>query len=335
MSLKKLNKVINNINDYHNARIEKIKNYNPSSYKLRLDDFFGRLHLSRDLLPEFYPELDEKCLNYFKDNISFQDFATYYHKTDFQRSCDKSRIVKNLVNKFYPNVDFGLFEAIQAASCNWIGYDRFDDESTFKIFNSIHSDLSIPFGDQRFSVKPIYSNMFCGFSDNSSLFRDKDAKYKVRHYCDEQDKYIEKENNRLFLDSRLGLVFYFKNKPAFYVSFYIDQDMNVFIRQIQGCQKGRGHYVLGDKWRTEVVQYLKDSLSFANDFYVITEDAAFDFVIATYAKNSVKDVVLDTVRKASSVYSEFKNENVFHQVPRHLSFGFRHSKEIKDTFYLF
>lgn len=40
------------------------------------------------------------------------------------------------------------------------------------------------------------------------------------------------------MDAKIGLIFYFKNKPSILISFNLGKNNNLFIHQIQ-CQKKR------------------------------------------------------------------------------------------------
>lgn len=342
IAIEKTKEALGKLERYQDYREKQIMESNPDSYFMKECSLFSGKDeeptLYQKIKPEFYPyDIDETIVKIFKD-ISYNDMAMSYDAIRYGTGYHCNKILKIVMRELYSGLDLGLYDAVQMGSCHWLNYNRFDDETTLKIFTSICNDLKTPINnDSRFDAQPIYSRCPFGYSDRSHLLDEK--LYKSRYMNEETFSYDEIERSRVYMDARLGFMFYFKNKPAFLVSFYIDNDMNVFVRQIQGQYKGRGHYVLGKEWQKTVIEYLKENLSFANDIYVISADSSFNYGIATYynkdeeVTKNIKKSALPVIKKASRAYDMFKSKHTIkHSSTQSLTFGV--NIKIEDTFYL-
>ena len=213
-----------------------------------------------------------------------------------------------------------------------VKFERFSEEQTRLVYNSITTELDKPFGDERFEAKPIHANSQYGMSDNTGVsFKKKE--FNVRYFCDESNCYKDEVSSQVYMDARLGLMFYFKGKPSFFISFFIDFDMNVYIRQIQGLRKGRGHYVLGKEWQKKVVNFVKERFSFANEIRVITEDAVFSYLQKHYADDVVRESVEPTLKKAASIYSMFNTGCDIIEYDTYIIKGLCERINLKDRYY--
>ena len=156
-----------------------------------------------------------------------------------------------------------------------------------KVFDTLDS-IKFPFNDARFSVEAIHTDCSVQGLTHSDWLINLAGGYK-RHWCkDSKTKKLFKVDcmyRAIYMDAKLGLLFFFKNKPCFHVSFNFDSKGNIFIHQIQAELKGRGHYTLGTTWRTQVIKFVSNLFPEKN-IYLIDGDNAVKNVINSYGHDT-------------------------------------------------
>lgn len=335
--------VFSSIENFYDKKICDVMDNNPNSFNLfpkmslSLDSgkIFDENKMQRGIKTEFLPPICEKIGDFLRTNIPYETMLLNYdsiirHKIHRHLSSKEKEIMQVAYNDPY----IEMFDHIQMAPLHWVKFERFSNEDTMKVYKSLTTELSIPFGDDRFRVEPIHANSQFGLSDYSGIAC-KDPIFKTKMFSDEELVYKDVESKQVFMDARLGLMFYFKNKPCFFISYFIDFDMNVHIRQIQGLRKGRGHYVLGKEWQKEVVKFVKERFSFANEIRIITEDSAFEYLNKHYSDPTAREIVKDTLIKASSVYALFDNGKKIIEHNTSLMLGLMNKIELKEKYYTF
>lgn len=162
--------------------------------------------------------------------------------------------VLHILYKVFPYLE--LSSLSQVSSWQWYS-ESIDPEQNIHFFN-LFKDLPQPFNNNNFKVVPIANRSYqIGFCSLEYLKNEKGA--YVERYTKEGKKELMKTDSShycFFLDAKLGLAFYYKNKPAFFISFNFDNNKNIYIHQIQGVIKGRGHYHLKN-WQEDCILYLK------------------------------------------------------------------------------
>ena len=81
-----------------------------------------------------------------------------------------------------------------------------------------------------------------------------------------------------------------------------------------------------------LIDYLKNTLSFVNKIHVITEDSVYFYLTKLYGDEYVKEVHDPIFKKASESYTMFKSDTVLSIKDIHAG-GFKQSFKIKDKYY--
>lgn len=298
------------LHEAYNRRCSEIIKENPNSYTSfcfdeNSDDPLLKMEI-KNIKKEFTPSIDtprvrEAILSKFSKN----DLLFNYDVALNAVGGDLKAPLGKLLSKLYNDVYMHSFEAIERAGWRWSVNDLLSKETSLCIYDSILNDLKNPFGDDRFTVELLHSNSFYGMTNRESNINE--HSFTSKEFDEDDRTYKTVTAKRIFLDAKIALLFCFKGKPSFYVGFHIDEHKNVYIRQIQGVHKGRGHYKLGDQWQKTVVQYLKNSLSFINELYVINETSAYEYLVKLYGKNYDAERQENTLKKAAHVYHIFNN----------------------------
>lgn len=319
----------------YEKRCSEIMDNNPDSYTVGYidkdsDDPIFKSPI-RHMKPEYKPNFNDQIKavvleDFSKDDIllNYQDIMNATHGTFKEK-------LSTFLCEIYQDPYLAAYEAIKLSGLHWAFFGRHSDENTLKIKKSISDDLKEPFGDKRFSVDLLYANGFYGMSSSESNVNQ--HVFNERVYDDKTETYISRSSKRIFLDAKLGLLFNFKGKPSFYVGFFIDENLNVCIRQVQGLMKGRGHYVLGANWQRVVIQYLKEKLSFAKEILVLTEDSVFDYLKNLYNDNYNPTIHEPIFKKAASNYAMF-NTGVTKSIKEVHAGGFKQAFTLNDVYYV-
>lgn len=158
------------------------------------------------------------------------------------------------------------------------------------IYNKLKSTYNKnAFNDHRFTTFPVCcsENLTHGKNSTEWLFHKHGGFVKQINKEKTAVNIITAESAyyNFMLDARLGIYFYFKNKPCFWISFNFDNNKNIYINQIQSALKGRGHYRLKGIWQKHVIKFLQD-LFFDYQLFIISPDCIIDIVKSYYTDNS-------------------------------------------------
>lgn len=182
---------------------------------------------------------------------------------------------EDMVERTHPKLS--LIKAISLAS--WQAYmERMPVTEQTALANVLNA-LPAPFEDARFSVVPMHTNSYRRGHCHSPWLRDIEGHYVHRWDPATHSRVLFKlhrASDSLFMDAKLGLLFLFQGKPSISVSFHVDQSGHVFIHQVQAKIKDRGHYKLGEQWRTRVIDYMRHIFQGRTLYLIHGEDAAND-----------------------------------------------------------
>lgn len=174
-------------------------------------------------------------------------------------------------------------------------YERPKTKVFADVFDVLHS-VNNPFNDTRFSVEAIHTDCCSQGLTHSEWLMNLAGGYKYYWCKDSQTRKVFKTENMyraIYMDAKLGLLFFFKNKPCFHASFNFDSKGNIFIHQVQAVLKGRGHYTLGETWRTQVIHFI-GSLFPQKKIYLIDGNNAVKNVINSYGHDTEDFIKPDT-----------------------------------------
>lgn len=324
------------LGDFYDKKIEETMDNDPDSFNMIKDDWLDSKSktMCRSIKHTHLPEICDRMANYLAKEIPYDVMLkNYQHIIRYNIRGTIQRKLPDLLEMAYGDAYIELYDHVQMAPLHWVKFERFSEEQTRTVYDCLTKNLQSPFNDERFTAKPIHANNQFGLSDNNCSKLSADE-YNVRQYCHKTNTYKDVTSNRIFMDARLGLMFHFKNKPTFFISFFIDFDMNIHIRQIQGLRKGRGHYVLGKEWQKRVVDFVKERFTFANEIRVITEEAAFNYLNLSYKEGESRKNVEPILRKASSVYAMFNNGCDIIEHETYLFKGVFDKTNLKDKYYV-
>mgnify|MGYP001169072005 CR=1 FL=1 len=145
------------------------------------------------------------------------------------------------------------------------------------------------FNDNRFTTFPVCCNENLTHGKNASEWMIPKHGGFVKQINKEKTAVniisVEIAYYNFMLDARLGIYFYFKNKPCFWITFNFDNNKNIYINQIQSALKGRGHYRLKGIWQKHVINFLQE-LFVDYNFFIISPNSVIDIVKSYYTENS-------------------------------------------------
>ncbi|MEX0291553.1 MAG: hypothetical protein AB3N14_20790, partial [Flavobacteriaceae bacterium] len=176
-------------------------------------------------------------------------------------------------------------------------------------------------GDTRFSAIPLTASAQAGGMSEHSFFT-YDKLYPTKEYCNDSECYIETMTHRKCLDANVALMYFYKGKPSFLVSCFIDMDKNIYVRQIQGQFKARGFKSIGNDWQRKVLTDLKERLTFVNQMYVVSGKDLVFYLKHHYDSNYnavVHDPIFDRVEATFDAINESSQTSV--QIPVSLRNG--------------
>jgi hypothetical protein len=168
----------------------------------------------------------------------------------------------------YPTLEFLKINR-QAA---WQQFsENLNEENVSYFFDKI-TNLTNPL-DDRFSIHPTFTYGNTKGFNNGTWFEKLNCK----------DGKINAVKN-MFLDSKIGFIIYFKNKPSIIVSFQILNN-NIYIDQIQSTPKDRGHYKIKGDWREFIINYISNHFDKSN-INLISPYTAYRLVKNAYTEES-------------------------------------------------
>jgi len=231
-------------------------------------------------------------------------------------------IMKNTEHKFkqmtetvlchlYPEFDF--FFNIRNTPWQIFRHDDNEEsyQATFDIYEKI-MNLPNPFDDDRFRALPLYTCKYVtkGLDRSVFLHNEKGSPYK---YVDpESNEIVTKESksgyNSFYMDGRVGIVFYFKDKPSMMISFNFDADKNIYIKQVQCQKKDRGHYKIKGDWKIAIIDYVKELFP-EHKILLISGKDMVDGVLSTYDEESPLYPTKVTIDRINKLYDNLYPNN--------------------------
>lgn len=210
------------------------------------------------------------------------------------------------IYKMYPYLK--LIDAIKHSPWQWY----YDNDISSDIVENIYNQLTnptTPFGDDRFKAVPINAN--CYRSGNStSEWLSKEQGGMNHYYNKETDSvYLKRDEDcfrSIFIDAKIGLVIFFKNKPSITISFNYDGNKNIYIHQVQAQIKDRGHYKIKGDWKLATIDYLQ---SLFPDFklHLISGRDISTLVRNGYKKDETPDCLMVTKETLSKIQKNYDN----------------------------
>lgn len=256
---------------------------------------------------QFYPNFWVKFLNVFvpvaysknkKINDYFEDAFVYKACAESNQHIDF--LTAKLINESYPF--FSLINDIRLSSWHWYFEENKSIEVKSDIFYRL-THLPTPFNDSRFEAQPVACSFRRGFCDAPWL-HDKEGAF-VKDFENNSILRASSADNSLFLDAKLAICLFFQNKPSILISFNVNENKQIFIHQIQAQLKDRGHYKLGNDWRSKALDYVK---SVFNDyeFYMLDSKHIIDLVLSNYTGYENFKPNEDTIQRIVNEYNSFK-----------------------------
>lgn len=221
--------------------------------------------LDRDSVYNFYFDILDVMCGVEKVKQDPKLIKKYFSKSDILKiAIDSDRYVGSKIETVATVVapEYCFYDSIRLSSWHFDGSDSLGYEECDNIYKIIH-EMQTPDNDERFRVRPVYTKAFGFNSRFVGGLTDRDCLKgeKVGFKKDLDGNIVRKDNDesRVFIDGKIGLMFYFKDMPSILVSFNFDDKKNLYIQQIQAQHKSRGHYKLGDNWRSKIVDLIKQS----------------------------------------------------------------------------
>lgn len=276
-------------------------------------DKINKIHLSKTECAHFWIDFLEtfslhiSTLN-IEERISFDFLALVFNYNE--RSFCKLKL--DYILKTFPYLV--LIDIIRNSNSQWYSAKQ-NNSSRLDLFYKL-IDLPTPFNDQRFSIEPIHTDCLKK-GLNHSLWSSKRKGGLVKNFNPETNEvYYSKFSSsyrNFYLDAKIGLAIYFKDKPSIIVSFNLGKNKTLFIHQIQCLKKDRGHYKLGEKWQFEVIKYLK-SVFIDYKLHIISGDSAVKFVKDIYKvseNNEFTSPSQESYLRIKNLYDSFFNHKSF------------------------
>lgn len=221
------------------------------------------------------------------------------------------RDIKDCFYTHYETLEY--VEAVSHSTLQTID-EHSDKDISFDISSKI-LNAPIPFNDKRFKVLPMHSNSKEGLNRSNWLLKEKGTLF--HNITTNQVERTDNCYNTIFLDTKLAILIFFKNLPSITVSFYFDNNKNIYVQQIQSQRKDRGHYKLKGNWRNEVLNYII-SLFPNYNVNLITGESVQSILIKQYKKskrtisqkkldfiNGIYDNILNTHYKNIVNFNDF------------------------------
>lgn len=220
-------------------------------------------------------------------------------------------INEEILSKLYPEIDFLL--NIKNTPRHIFNHqnDEESNKASFKIYEKI-MNLPTPFSDQRFRALPLYTSKYNKKGLDRSVFLNNEKGIPYRHLNLKTNEITIKDTesgyNSFFMDSRIGVVFYFKDKASMLVSFNFDTENNIYIRQIQCMKKDRGHYKIKGDWKMAIIDYVK-SLFPEHNILLISGKDSIENLIDNYKKDSIFFPTKITQERVKNIYDNLYSAN--------------------------
>ena len=260
-----------------------------------LEDVLANLDLRYNLYCDYIEEYindyaynEQKKHNIHFNKIDFQKLRNHFPFDTISEiiAHTKKYISCNLsekLPKIYPELDILL--SIENTTRQWYGEDS-NTDITYDIFKKIIS-LKTPFNDPRFKALPVHVSASNKRGlDRCILLKDEVGSFKAS-YDEETDSMIKKRSksgyHSNFIDAKLGIIIYFKNKPSITISFNYDSQNNIYIHQVQCQPKDRGHYKIKGDWKLAAIKYLNEVFPEYN-LHIIDGKTISNFIYNGYSE---------------------------------------------------
>lgn len=300
------------------------------------DEFVLKTFLYEEHIPPFKPEFAENVLSKY-----FTRSEWIFYLADIienrTHSFSGESFYRNIpeINKYFDVKYPEIVKHIQHSSRLWFRHQESDDqaltmEDSIEVLDTI-SNINDFKGNSKFKAYPITTAYQHGLSTNNSFFT---SDKTFNHYIYSKDKggYTVHEQDAFVMDANIGLLYFYKGKPCFLVSFFLDKNKNVYIRQIQGQYKARGFKSIGDDWQRDVLSELKSKLSFAPNIYLISGKDFEVYIKHHYGEYYVPEIHDDGFNRAIDMYNRLVvDPNDFVNV--HVSIRNGASPIVDETFY--
>lgn len=273
----------------------------------------NKIHLSK-----------KECSHFWIDFI--ETFSSHLSKLNIEKriSFDFLALIFNYNEKSFCNIKFKfifkkypylvLLNKIKLSNFQWY-YSNQNNSSRLDLFYKL-INLPTPFNDSRFSIEPIYTDCIQR-GLNHSLWSSKRQGGLIKNFNPDTNEVYYSEwsssYRAFYLDAKLGLAIYFKNKPSIIVSFNLGKNKTLFLHQIQCLKKDRGHYKLGKDWSNEVIKYLK-SVFFDYKIHIISGKDAVNFIKEIYSTSKNSESYCpdeDSYLRIQNFYDSFFNHKSF------------------------
>lgn len=276
-------------------------------------DKINKIHLSKTECAHFWIDFLETFSSYIstldiEERISFEFLVLVFNYNE--KSFCKFKL--DYIIKTFPYLV--IIDIIKDSNSQWYSTKQ-NNSSRLDLFHKL-VDLPTPFNDKRFSIEPIYTDCLKR-GLNHSLWSSKRKGGFVKNFNPETNEvYYSKWSSsyrNFYLDAKIGLAIYFKDKPSIIVSFNLGKNKTLFIHQIQCLKKDRGHYKLGKSWQIEVVKYLK-SVFVDYKIHIISGDNAIQFVKDIYKvskNNEFTSPSEESYLRIKNLYDSFFNHKSF------------------------
>jgi hypothetical protein len=277
-----------------------------------LSDFHLRCNFYCDYIESYIGEYvyeQQKELNIHARKVDFKPLKDHFDFDTLVKIISHSQKyisydLSTNIPKIYPEISV-LFSML-TTTCQWYSEEN-PSEITYDIFNKI-INLKTPFDDQRFEAFPIHvsENNKRG-RDSCMLLKEKTGSM-VSYYDEVSDSMMKKRADigyrSNFLDAKLGVIIYFKNKPSIIISFNYDSEKNIFIHQIQCQYKDRGHYKIKGDWKLAAINYLREMFP-EYKLHLIDGKTLSDLIYSGYSEvpNYLKPSA-DVFHKITKIYNE-------------------------------
>jgi hypothetical protein len=168
-------------------------------------------------------------------------------------SSDAERVIESF------NPYFKLIETIRLTPWQWYSENEISSTLVESLYLRL-TNLKVPFGDDRFKALPVHVDCYRKGNNRSEWLRNENGGINTYYNEKTNSAYQHRDKtcyNGIFIDAKIGIVIFFKDKPSITISFNFDNDKNLYIHQIQAQPKDRGHYKVKGDWQTECINYIK------------------------------------------------------------------------------
>lgn len=317
------------VKDYHQI-VEEIAVTDPSkielAYEWELNFESSELEKTefKTLKKEFRHYVDfERYQKYILSNITRADLVfcqTDLCSSPFEQVFPKHMLwildeINSSLNIKYPD----LAKNIKTSPKYWlrnefdkVGLDASDrvisNDSVVGILDVL-SNINDFAGNESFHAVPMTADFTMGYANNRKYFSH-DKKFLVSYFDKVEKQYKSTLTNSRKLDANIALLYQYKGKESFLVSFFLDTELNVYIRQIQGLCKGRGFKSIGDNWQKRVVKELCSKLTFAKNVYLISGQSVKDSLIWHYEDMYQPKIHDELFGNVQAIYDRINDESL-------------------------